>query len=102
MARQINCGICAFNGNTVAMELKKDTYFECPECTARTYDNDDGNDAFIRNYKKHQQNNYISRSFQPGTHVVGGGDPVGKPKNESMKKKTISRLNFEACEKRYY
>ena len=99
MAKQVNCGICATQGETIAMQLKN-SFFKCPECGAETHINDTGDDEFIRRWQQQQQ--HISRSFQPGTHVVGGGDPVGKPKNESMKKKTISRLNFEACEKRYY
>lgn len=100
MAKQINCGICAFHGNTVAMLLVK-SFFKCPECGAQTYDNEDGDDSFIRNYQK-QQKEYISRSLQPGTHIVGGGDPVGKSKKESMKKKTVSRLASELGPQRYY
>lgn len=99
MAKQINCSICLYRGDTVAMALKG-SFFECPECGAQTYDNDSGDDSFIRVYKK-QSKEYISRSFQPGTHVVGGTDPTGKCKKAAMGKKSISRLNFEACEPRY-
>jgi len=100
MAKQINCGICAYHGNTVAMTLIKD-HFECPECGAQTYDNDAGDDCFVRNYKQ-QQKEYVSRSFQPGTHVVGGGDAVGKSKTEAMKKKSVGALRHSLDEPRYY
>ena len=99
MAKQLNCGICATHGDTIAMQLKEG-FFKCLECGAETHVNDNGDDAFIRNWQ--QQRQYISRSFQPGTSAPGGNDPVGKPKTEKMKSKSTSRLNFEACEKRFY
>ncbi len=99
MAKQINCGICGIHGETVAMQLK-DSFFKCPECGAETHINDDGDDSFIRNWQRQQQ--YVSRSLQPGTHIVGGGDPVGKSKKEAMGKKTVSRLASELGPQRYY
>jgi len=99
MAKQINCGICAINGETIAMQLK-DYYFKCIECGAELHVTDDGDDTFIRNWQQQQQ--HISRSFQPGTHVVGGGDAVGKSGVDKMKKKTTSRLNFELDSPRFY
>lgn len=36
MAKQINCGICAIHGDTVAMELKHD-FFYCPVCEAELW-----------------------------------------------------------------
>ena len=36
MAKQINCGICAIHGETVAMQLKHD-FFSCPECNAELW-----------------------------------------------------------------
>jgi len=91
MAKQINCGICAFHGNTVAMIVVKN-HFQCPECKAQTHDNDDGDDSFIRIFQQ-QQKEYISRSFQPGTHVQGGGDAVGKSSKDKMRKKSLSQIN---------
>ena len=99
MAKQINCSICLSSGDTVAMVLKE-FYFKCPECQAEVHLNDNGDDTFIRNWQQQQQ--HISRSFQPGTHVMGGTEPTGKCKKAAMGKKSISRLNFEACEPRYY
>ncbi len=91
MAKQINCGICAYYGDTVAMVLNK-SFFQCPQCGAQTYDNDNGDDAFIRNYQQ-QNKEYISRSFQPGTHIQGGSDPTGKSGKDKMRKKSLSQIN---------
>lgn len=100
MAKQINCGICAYHGDTVAMKLVQD-HFECPQCEATTYDTDTGDDRFIRLFRQ-QQKEYISRSFQPGTHISGGGEGTGKPKTEKMKCKTLARVNFDMDSPRLY
>lgn len=91
MAKQINCPFCLSRGDTVAMTLKG-SFFQCPECPAQSFDNDQGDDTFIKLWKQ-QQKEYISRSFQPGTHVQGGGDAVGKSGKDKMRKKSLSQIN---------
>lgn len=100
MAKQINCGICAIDGETVAMSVKDNSFFRCGECGAELHVNDSGDDSFVRSWQQQQQ--HISRSLQPGTHIVGGGDPVGKSKTEAMKKQTTTRLKFNMDSPRFY
>lgn len=91
MAKQINCGICAIHGSTVAMQLEQD-HFKCPECSATLYDNEDGDDTFVRNWRQQQQ--YISRSLPEGVVIHGGERKQGKsPLKERMTKTPISKLN---------
>lgn len=92
MAKQVNCGVCAFHGDTVAMRLVMNTYFECPECKARLYDNDEGDETFVRYWQQQQQ--YRSCSLPEGVHVHGGDKKQGKaPGLSKMQKKTINELN---------
>ena len=100
MAKQVNCSFCSLSGETVAMTVKDNSFFKCTDCGAELHLNDDGDDTFIRNWQ--QQQMHISRSLQPGTHIVGGGDPVGKPKTEAMKKKSVGALRHNLDEKRFY
>ena len=98
MAKQINCGICAINGDTVAMSLVN-SFFRCGECGAELHVNDSGDDSFVRSWQQQQQ--HISRSLQPGTHITGGGDTTGKAKKEAMKKQSLSRLRFNMDSPRF-
>lgn len=98
MAKQINCGICAIHGNTVAMQLEQD-HFKCPECDATLYDNEDGDDTFVRNWRQQQQ--YISRSLPEGVIIHGGEKKQGKsPGLERMKKQPLSRLDSNLYQSR--
>lgn len=93
MPKQINCGVCAFNGVTTAMQLKLNTYFECPECSARLYDNEDGDDTFVRYWQQQQQ--HISRSLPEGVKIHGGEKKQGKaPGLSRMSKKPINEINL--------
>lgn len=89
--KQINCGICAIHGYTVAMYIEQD-HFKCPECHATLYDNEDGDDTFIRNWRQQQQ--YISRSLPEGVQIHGGEKKQGKNNlKQKMSKKPVSVLN---------
>jgi translation initiation factor 2 beta subunit (eIF-2beta)/eIF-5 len=92
MAKQINCGVCAIHGETIAMELRDKSFFKCPECGAELHVNDDGDDTFIRYWQQQQQ--YRSCSLPEGVHVHGGDKKNGKaPGLSKMKKKTINEIN---------
>lgn len=92
MAKQINCGFCAINGETIAMVLINNTFFRCPECKGESHPDANGDDSFIKYWLKQQQ--YRSCSLPEGVHVHGGGDSTGKSKKNAMKKPSLSKLNF--------
>lgn len=92
MSKQVNCGICAIHGETIAMELIDKTFFRCPECRAETHISDDGDDTFIRYWQQQQQ--YRSCSLPEGVKIHGGEKKQGKsPLKDKMGKTPISKLN---------
>jgi len=49
MAKQINCSVCATEGETIAMKLEN-SFFKCPVCGAELHINDSGDNTFIRSW----------------------------------------------------
>jgi hypothetical protein len=109
MAKQINCGICAYWGNTVAMNLAGD-HFTCPECKAELHVNSTGDDTFVRNFRRgvvvkgerdeiselmaDRAITHVPRVGMPaGEALLGGGSKSKAGKSEKMKKKTLSQIN---------
>lgn len=103
MAKDTLCPTCLKNGKVSICRPIDDAFWECPNCRCGVWPPEDDPDM-VKRERQHSEVNkkYRSCSLPEGVHVHGGGDPVGKSGTDKMKKKTTSRLNFEAGEQRYY